>query len=150
MGKAQHATGQGDAKMKGKEHQDPARIVVRLRDKLADLDRDLTGLEGALKGGVKGAFKGDAKAAHRAAHKRGGLPKVETDPEVKAFIIARLDRLTFTDIVAELKQAFPPDRHISRSSVHRWWQKTGRLLPLETAQSGAAQSTNISSNQVIP
>lgn len=136
--------------MSRKPYENPARIVVRLRDKLADLDRDLTGLECALKRGVQGAFNGDARAAHRAAHKRGGPPKVEADPEVKAFIIARLDRLTFTDIVTELKQAFPPDRHISRSSVHRWWQKTGRFLPLETAQSEGAQSTNISSNQVIP
>ncbi|NEY89328.1 hypothetical protein [Tabrizicola oligotrophica] len=136
--------------MTRKPYDNPVRIVGQLRGKLADLDRDLTGLEGAFKGGVKGAFNGDAKAAHRAAHKRGGLPKVEADPEVKAFIIARLDRLTFSDIVAELKQAFPPDRHISRSSVHRWWLKTGRFLPLETAQSDGAQSTNISSNRVIP
>lgn len=126
-----------------KPNHDPARIVAQLRDKLADLDRDLTGLEGALKGGVNGAFNGDAKAAHRAAHKRGGLPKVEADPEVKAFIIARLDHLTFTDIVAELKQAFPPDRHVSRSSVHRWWLTTGRFLPPETAQNAGAQSAII-------
>lgn len=129
--------------MTPKPQYNPARIVGQMRDKLADLDRDLTGLEGALKGGVKGAFNGDAKAAHRAAHKRGGLPKVEADPEVKAFIIARLDRLTFTDIVAELKQAFPPDRHVSRSSVHRWWLKTGRFLPPETAQNAGAQPATI-------
>lgn len=129
--------------MTPKPQYNPARIVGQMRDKLADLDRDLTGLEGAIKGGVKGAFNGDAKAAHRAAHKRGGLPKVEADPEVKAFIIARLDKLTFTDIVAELKQAFPPDRHISRSSVHRWWQKTGRFLPPETAENTGAQSETI-------
>ena len=129
--------------MTRKPHDNPARIVGQMRGKLADLNRDLTGLEGALEGGVKEAFNGDAKAAHRAAHKRGGLPKVEADPEVKAFIIARLDRLTFTDIVAELKQAFPPDRHVSRSSVHRWWLKTGRFLPPETAQNAGAQPATI-------
>lgn len=115
--------------MSGKPDTNPARIVGQLRGKLADLDRDLTGLEGALKGGVKGPFNGDVKAAHRAAHKPGVPVKIEADPELKAFILARLDKLTFTDVVAELKQAFPPERHVSRSSVHRWWQKTGRFLP---------------------
>ena len=87
---------------------------------------------------------------HRATHKRGGLSKVEADPELRAFILARIDTLTFEDIVAELKAAFPPDRHVARSSVHRWWLKTGRFLPQERAQNEAAQSTNISAHQLIP
>mgnify|MGYP001189147548 CR=1 FL=1 len=136
--------------MTGKPHQDPARIVVRLRDKLADLDRDLSGLECALKRGVQGAFNGDVKAMHRATHKRGGLSKVEADPELRAFILARIDTLTFDAIVAELKAAFPPERHVARSSVHGWWLNTGRFLPPSQAQAEAAQSTNISSNRVIP
>lgn len=113
--------------MTRKPQDNPARIVGQMRGKLADLDRDLTGLEGALKGGVKGEFNGDAKAAHRAAHKPGVPPKIEADPEVKAFIQARLDTMTFDDIVASLKAAFPPERHVSRSSLHRWWQKIGRF-----------------------
>lgn len=139
--------------MTRKPNDNPARIVVRLRDKLADLDRDLTGLECALKRGVQGAFNGDVKAIHRATHKRGGLSKVEADPEVKAFILAilaRIDTLTFDAIVAELKAAFPPERLVARSSVHRWWLNTGRFLPPSQAQAEAAQPTNISSNRVIP
>ena len=65
---------------------------------------------------------------------------MEADPEVKAFILARLDTHTFDDIVADLKAAFPPERHVSRSSLHRWWVKIGRFLPREQAQTGAAQS----------
>lgn len=116
------------------------RIVTCLKGKLATIGDDLSGLECALKRGVQGAFNGDVKAMHRATHKRGGLSKVEADPEVKAFILARIDTLTFDAIVAELKAAFPPERHVARSSVHRWWLKIGRFLPREQAQTGAAQS----------
>jgi hypothetical protein len=35
--------------------------------------------------------------------------------------------------VAELKAAFPAERHVSRPSLHRWWQKTGRFLPPKDA-----------------
>lgn len=86
-------------------------------------------LERAANGALKGGLTGGLKAAHRAAHRRGGLSKIEADPEVKAFILARIDRLTFDAMVAEVKATFPPDRHVSRSALHRWWHKTGRFLP---------------------
>lgn len=85
--------------------------------------------ERAANGALKGGLTGGLKAAHRAAHRRGGLSKIEADPEVKAFILARIDRLTFDAMVAEVKATFPPDRHVSRSALHRWWHKTGRFLP---------------------
>lgn len=108
-------------------NQDPARIVGRLRGKLADLDRDLAAIEQGVNGGFNAPLNADVKAAHRAAHKPGVPPKIEADPELKAYIQARLDTMTFDDIVAAVKAAFPPERHVSRSSLHRWWQKIGRF-----------------------
>jgi hypothetical protein len=113
--------------MTAKPYDKPVRIVVRLRGKLADLDRDLAAIEQGVKGDFNGPLNTDVKAAHRAAHKPGVPLKIEADPEVKAFIQARLDTMTFDDIVAALKAAFPPERHVSRSSLHRWWQKIGRF-----------------------
>ena len=106
--------------------QSPALIVASLKAKVAALDDDLTGLQQALEGGVKRPVNGDVKAAHRAAHRPGFPPMIEADPELKAFILARIDTLTFDAIVADLKAAFPPERQVSRSSVHRWWHRTGR------------------------
>lgn len=129
--------------MMRKQALEPARIVMRLKGKLADLDLDMTHLEQSLKGDVNAPFNGDVNAAHRAAHKPGRPSKVEADPEVKAFILARLDARTFDEIVADVKAAFPPERHVSRSSIHRWWVKIGRLLPREQPQTEAAQSAII-------
>ena len=128
--------------MTRKPYDKRVRIVVRLKGKLAALDDDLTGLQKTLEGGVKRPVNGDVKAAHRAAHKSGFPAKIEADPEVKAFIQARLDTLTFDDIVAEVKAAFPPERHVSRSSLHRWWHKTGRFIAPQTAPDGPPQSGN--------
>ena len=114
--------------MKGKPYDDPVRIVVTLRGKLADLDRDLTGLEGALKGDVKAPLNGSVKAAHRAAHKPGVPSKIEADPEVKAFIQARIETLTFDDMFEAVKANFPPERQISRSSLRRWWKRNNRFI----------------------
>ncbi len=62
-------------------------------------------------------------AAHRRAHRRGHPGKIEGDPELEAFILARIDTLTFGQIVSEVRATFPPDRHCSHSGVGRWWKK---------------------------
>lgn len=77
-------------------------------------------------------------ATHRSRHLMGVPSKIEADPELRAFIVARIHSLTFTEIAAQVAEAFPPSRRVAMSSVHRWWQKTGQFLP--------AQSTNISPN----
>ncbi len=48
--------------------------------------------------------------------------KIEANPEVLAFILARIETLTFGQIPAAIKASFPPDRHVGRSTVHRWWR----------------------------
>lgn len=58
---------------------------------------------------------------------RGGRKplKIETDPELEAFIRERIRRFTFDTIVAEVAATFPPDRQTSRSGISRWWAKVG-------------------------
>lgn len=53
-------------------------------------------------------------AAHwRAAHLPGTPGKIDCDPELQAFILDRIATATYAQIVAAVKAAFPPARHIS-------------------------------------
>ncbi len=65
----------------------------------------------------------EALAAHRRAHRMGVPGKIEGDPELEAFILARIDSLTYAEIVAEVKAHFPADRQTSASAVQRWFRK---------------------------
>jgi len=61
---------------------------------------------------------------HRRNHRPGRPPKIESDFELQAFIRARIDRLTFMQITAEVAATFPPDRRVGKSAIHAWWQRT--------------------------
>ena len=67
-------------------------------------------------------------AAHRRAHRSGTPGKIASDPELEAFIRARIDSLTLKEAVAAVAAAFPPDRHVSVSAVNRWWLRTCKPL----------------------
>ena len=90
---------------------------------LAAADAALEGLITLLSTGVQTAVKHDVIAAHRRAHRTGRPAKIEADAELRAFIIARIDTLTFDQMITQIIAVFPPTRRISRSSLHRWWQK---------------------------
>ena len=62
-----------------------------------------------------------ALAERRRNHRRGTLSKISLDPELRAFILARLDTLTFEEITRDVAETFPPARRVSRSSIARWW-----------------------------
>lgn len=59
-------------------------------------------------------------------HHRGNTSKLSTDPELTAFIMDRVVTMTFAEVVEAVAEAFPPDRRISRSSLHRWWHRIGK------------------------
>ena len=90
---------------------------------LAAAGAALEGLITLLSTGVQTAVKHDVIAAHRRAHRTGHPAKIEVDTELRAFIIARIDTHTFDDLTSQITAAFPPNRRVSRSSLHRWWQK---------------------------
>ncbi|TCO73064.1 hypothetical protein [Rhodovulum euryhalinum] len=60
---------------------------------------------------------------HRRAHRTGFPSKIDTDPELRAFILARIDRMGFVPLAAEVAQAFPPKRRVGKSGIYDWWRK---------------------------
>jgi len=60
---------------------------------------------------------------HRRAHRPGRPAKLDTDAELRAFVLARIDRLTFEEIAAEIALQFPLKRRVGRSTIHHWWRK---------------------------
>jgi hypothetical protein len=83
-----------------------------------------TGIEHPAKPALNAPLTRDeVQAEHRRAHRSGRPGKIEGDPELQAFIRARIDTLTFAQIVAEVRATFPPDRQCSHSGLGRWWQK---------------------------
>ena len=96
------------------------------RATLADLD---TALETALEEGLQAPVEeATATASARRAHRPGVLSKLATDPDLRAFVLARIDGLTFDQIADEIAANFPPERRVSRSSLHRWWHRHGRHI----------------------
>lgn len=90
--------------------------------------RALTALERAIEGSLNEGFKALPKSAvpvtsHRQYHRVGRFCRIGTDPELKAFILARIDRLTFAELAQEVADYFPKDRRVSRSSIQRWWSR---------------------------
>ena len=101
------------------------------RDALAGLGAArvaLTNLAAALEGGLQCPVKGASNAATwRAAHRPGRPSRIESDPELLAFIAARIDRLTFEEVIAEIRASLKPERPTSCSAPHRWWHRTGKF-----------------------
>lgn len=56
-------------------------------------------------------------AEHRRQH-RSGTPSV-LDAELRAFMVARIDRMTFRELTEALAAAFRPGRRTSISGLHR-------------------------------
>jgi len=55
-------------------------------------------------------------------HRRrpGRLSKIGADPELQAFILPLLDRLTYPQIAEEVAANFPPERRVRHSAIHAW------------------------------
>jgi len=61
-------------------------------------------------------------SVHRMKHRRGRLPKIDADPELRKFVLERLDKMTFAELERQIEDAFPEDRRVRRSAIHSWWQ----------------------------
>ncbi|MCJ1903361.1 MULTISPECIES: hypothetical protein [Paracoccus] len=68
----------------------------------------------------------EALLQHVAAHRPDRPGKIALDPELRAFVEARLSHMTFAEIEAAVAAHFPPDRRTSLSAIHRWWQRMQR------------------------
>ena len=101
--------------------------ACQIDDLRAANSRTITTLEAALDVAVKGAANTplttvETNAAHRRAHRKGLPSRILSDPELEAFISARIDTHTFAEIIKEADAAFPPDRRTSVSAISRWWR----------------------------
>ena len=101
---------------------------------LADLNRarqSIERLSAAVEAPVKGVFNAPSNtctdlASWRAAHRSGTPSKLDTDAELRAFVLSRITTLTYDQIVQAVAANFPPDRRISRSSLSRWWRRQSK------------------------
>lgn len=77
----------------------------------------------------------DPVARHRRLHRPGIPSKIEADPALRAFILARIEAMTFDALVQAIADAFPPERRVRRSSLHRWWQTHCKRVTASTGKS---------------
>ena len=86
--------------------------------------RATTMVEGVLQTPLEDGFQCDVEPSeHRRAHRSGRAPIIDTDPVLQAFIEARIDKLTFAEIAADVAAQFPPKRRVGKSAIHAWWQR---------------------------
>ena len=83
-----------------------------------------TAIKRAIKDGLT-SLKPDAfpVTEHRRHHRPGRPPKINNDPELQAFITARIDRMTFNQIASDVADHFPPERQARKSAIHAWWHR---------------------------
>lgn len=100
----------------------------------ADLVRLENALVRALEATVNGACSGTCCASfdlqptgaasdHRRNHRPGRPAKLDTDDALRAFVLARIDHQTFTEIADAVAAEFPKARRVSRTAIHHWWSK---------------------------
>jgi hypothetical protein len=121
------ATGKIDAGLVRTAITQARQSACQIDDLRAANSRTIKTLETALNQAVKGAVNTpltaiENSAAHRRAHRSGVLSRIASDPNLEAFIRARIDTLTFAEIVKEVDAAFPPNRRTSISAISRWWR----------------------------
>lgn len=104
------------------------RALSASRAARACLDEMSIALEEALETTVEqGVYSALQDAAppdpHRREHRPGRRAKLAADPELRAFVEARLGTMTFDDIAGAVADRFPPARRVRRSAIHDWWTK---------------------------
>lgn len=98
---------------------DSARQIGDLQAATARIIRTLeAALEAPFNDPVKPPSQGQRRTAIRS--------RIEADPELRAFILARIRDLTFDQVRAAIAATLGPARCPSRSSLHRWWHRHGK------------------------
>lgn len=84
-------------------------------------------LEQSLQDGLQGVLESTVPVTeHRRQHRSGTPPRIDSDPELQTFILARIERLTFAQIASEVAQHFPTARRVGKSAIHHWWKMQRR------------------------
>jgi len=101
------------------------RLHTALGTCLARLENRLSKpLEGAVEHPVRARVQdADPTAEHRRQHRPGFPARIDADPELSVFILARIDTMTFHQLQDTVAAAFPPHRRIRKTAIHRWWTR---------------------------
>lgn len=59
---------------------------------------------------------------YRREHRPGRQRIISADPELRVFIVARIDRMTFDQIATDVARHFPSERRVRKSAIHAWWK----------------------------
>ena len=109
--------------------QDAKRLAI---DALADLDRVKRAVEQLSAdhlSPVKPAQKAEMPGSDHLRQHRMGVPsRLDTDAELRAFILRHIRQMTFPKLAEAVAQSFPPERRVSQSAIHRWWQREGKFI----------------------
>ncbi|MDR0810421.1 MAG: hypothetical protein LBE86_15060 [Gemmobacter sp.] len=73
------------------------------------------------------AVRGSAPASRRPAVRRTAARAGRPDPELRAFVIARISRMTFPQLAQAVAQTFPKHRRVSQSTIHRCRHREGKF-----------------------
>lgn len=103
----------------------------RLRQAVSEVDAAIRQLEEVLEASVEHAVQPASNSAfsaaeHRRLHRPGRPRRIDTDPELRAFVLDRIDRMTFEELADAIARHFPPDRRIGKSAIHDWFHIGGK------------------------
>ncbi len=107
---------------------DKARQSSRQIDDLRAANaRTIKTLETARNQSIKGPLMNPSTvspgiAEHRRLHRSGRPSNLVSDPDLLAFVIARIGTMTFAEIVVDVAAHFPPERRTCISALSRWWR----------------------------
>lgn len=92
------------------------------------LDRINQALETVLEGDVDASFNAVSGMVapgleYRRDHRPGRAAKIDCDLELRAFIVARIDTMTFEELAREVAIAFPSERRVRKTAIHQWWRR---------------------------
>lgn len=62
-------------------------------------------------------------ATHTRRHRAGRPSKIDADPELRAFILTRIDTMTFIALADAVATTFPVNRRIRKSAIADWWHR---------------------------
>ncbi|NIZ13842.1 hypothetical protein [Phaeobacter sp. HF9A] len=108
-------------------HHQLTKALANLEAVDATIQAAKTCLKSALTPGPGTAFKPASNAAsHRRLHHPGRPRRIDADAELRAFVLARIEVMTFEALAEAIAQQFPPERCVGKSAIHDWFHSARR------------------------
>jgi len=83
--------------------------------------------EAILQDGLKGLPQPPG-TDHLREHRRGVPSRRDTDAALRSYVIERSDHMAFPHLARAVAEAFPAERRVSQSAIHRWWKREGHRI----------------------